>query len=188
MVSIGLVSCWRTGMGNEPMRVRAPGNRSPRPVTAGPAEWSLPASVGTGEIQALTSLGGFAAMMVVMQHFLATAQQHSQTTIPSLVPHGYMAVDLFVVLSGFIMSYTYQEGFRSGGLSAFYPFLHKRVARIVPLNSFAELLINGLRAFLRRAGLAGGRYAPTAHRPTPGSSLAAPAFSSTPACAATTIV
>jgi peptidoglycan/LPS O-acetylase OafA/YrhL len=123
------------------MRVRAPAIRSPWSMATGTAEWSLPASRGTGEIRALTSLRGFAAMMVVMQHFSSTAQQHSQTTIPSLVPHGYMAVDLFFVLSGFIMSYTYLEDFVAGGLSAFSPFLLKRVARIVPLNIFAVLLI-----------------------------------------------
>jgi peptidoglycan/LPS O-acetylase OafA/YrhL len=63
------------------------------------------------EIKPLTSLRGIAAMAVVAQHFSATAQSLTQTTIPSLVPHGYMAVDLFFVLSGFIMCYTYLESF-----------------------------------------------------------------------------
>ena len=58
------------------------------------------------EINALTSLRGIAALAVVLQHFSATAQKHCDVTIPSLAPHGYMAVDFFFVLSGFIMSYT----------------------------------------------------------------------------------
>jgi peptidoglycan/LPS O-acetylase OafA/YrhL len=86
------------------------------------------------EIRALTSLRGLAAMAVVMQHFSATAQLHSAVTIPSLVPHGYVAVDLFFVLSGFIMAYTYEADFEARGLQAFPNFLGKRVARIVPLN------------------------------------------------------
>ena len=73
-------------------------------------------------------------MAVVMQHFSATAQRLSAVTIPSLVPHGYLGVDLFFVLSGFIMSYTYLASFESAGLRAFPAFLGKRVARVVPLN------------------------------------------------------
>jgi peptidoglycan/LPS O-acetylase OafA/YrhL len=86
------------------------------------------------EIKPLTSLRGLAAMAVVMQHFSATAQRICPTTIPSLVPHGYVAVDLFFVLSGFIMSYTYAAGFLEHGLASFPDFLARRVARIVPLN------------------------------------------------------
>lgn len=87
------------------------------------------------EIKALTSLRGIAAMMVVLQHFSATAQRHATVDIPSLVPHGYMAVDLFFVLSGFIMAYTYEADFARRGNLAMPSFLLKRAARIVPLNT-----------------------------------------------------
>ena len=80
-------------------------------------------------------------MAVVLQHFSATVQRHSAATIPSLVPHGYMAVDLFFVLSGFIMAYTYAADFSARGLRAFPEFLLKRVARIVPLSIVTVLLI-----------------------------------------------
>jgi peptidoglycan/LPS O-acetylase OafA/YrhL len=86
------------------------------------------------EIKSLTSLRGIAAMAVVLQHFSATAQRYCVVTIPSLAPHGYMAVDLFFVLSGFIMSYTYLASFEALGLRAFPGFLGRRVARVVPLN------------------------------------------------------
>ncbi len=86
------------------------------------------------EIKPLTSLRGIAAMAVVMQHFSATAQEHCRVTIPSLVPHGYIAVDLFFALSGFIMSYTYAAAFETAGLRRFPDFLARRVARVVPLN------------------------------------------------------
>ena len=94
-----------------------------------------------GELRSLTSLRGLAAMAVVLQHFSATAQEYCRVTIPSLIPHGYVAVDLFFVLSGFIMSYTYYADFREQGIRAFGPFLVKRVARIVPLNMVILLLI-----------------------------------------------
>ena len=86
------------------------------------------------EIKPLTSLRGVAAMAVVMQHFSATAQEHCRVTIPSLVPYGYIAVDLFFALSGFIMSYIYAAAFETAGLRRFPNFLARRVARVVPLN------------------------------------------------------
>jgi peptidoglycan/LPS O-acetylase OafA/YrhL len=82
-------------------------------------------------------------MAVVLQHFSATAQEHCLVTIPSLVPHGYVAVDFFFVLSGFIMAYTYLASFERSGMAAYRPFLAKRFARIVPLN-LAVLLVIGL--------------------------------------------
>jgi peptidoglycan/LPS O-acetylase OafA/YrhL len=105
------------------------------------ADHIAPVSTARDEIVALTSLRGIAAMAVVMQHFSATAQQHSVVTIPSLVPHGYLAVDLFFVLSGFIMSYTYLASFQRHGLIAYGDFLLKRIARIVPLNVAVLMVI-----------------------------------------------
>ena len=93
------------------------------------------------EIKALTSLRGLAAMAVVLQHFSSTAQHHASGWIPSLVPHGYMAVDFFFVLSGFIMSYTYLADFEARGISAFAPFLWKRIARIFPLGIAVTVII-----------------------------------------------
>src|SRR5689334_22075178 len=75
------------------------------------------------ELRALTSLRGIAAMAVVLQHFSATAQEHCRVAIPSLVPHGYVAVDFFFVLSGFIMAYTYLASFEQSGAAAYGPFL-----------------------------------------------------------------
>ena len=93
------------------------------------------------EIKALTSLRGLAAMAVVLQHFCATAQLNASGWIPSIVPHGYMAVDFFFILSGFIMCYTYLAGFETLGLRAYGPFLWKRVARIFPLGIAVTVLI-----------------------------------------------
>ncbi len=93
------------------------------------------------ELRALTSLRGLAAMAVVLQHFSATAAGLSSSWIPSLVPHGYMAVDFFFVLSGFIMAYNYLPGFEANGMQEFRPFLFKRIARIFPLGIAVTVLI-----------------------------------------------
>ncbi|RYY08441.1 MAG: acyltransferase, partial [Alphaproteobacteria bacterium] len=110
------------------------------------------------EIKALTSLRGLAAMAVVLQHFSATAQQNASGWIPSIVPHGYMAVDFFFVLSGFIMSYTYLAAFETAGLRAYGPFLWKRVARIFPLGIAITLIIALLGTAAAPFGLTGLFY------------------------------
>lgn len=93
------------------------------------------------ELRALTSLRGIAAMAVVLQHFAATFQQYCAGNLPSPVPHGYMAVDFFFVLSGFIMCYTYLEDFRERRMDAYAPFIGKRFGRIFPLHAFCVILI-----------------------------------------------
>jgi len=105
------------------------------------------------EIKALTSLRGLAAFAVVLQHFSATAQLNASGWIPSIVPHGYVAVDFFFVLSGFIMCYTYLSGFETLGMKAYGPFLWKRVARIVPLGIAVTALVVLCGSLASLAGL-----------------------------------
>jgi peptidoglycan/LPS O-acetylase OafA/YrhL len=83
-------------------------------------------------------------MAVVMQHFSTTAQLHSRVPIPSLVPHGYLAVDFFFVLSGYIMCYTYLAAFQRLGWGAYGDFLRRRAIRLMPLNAAIALLLLGL--------------------------------------------
>jgi peptidoglycan/LPS O-acetylase OafA/YrhL len=97
-----------------------------------------------GEIRALTALRGIAAMAVVLQHFSSSAQEFAVRAIPSLAPHGYMAVDFFFALSGFIMAYTYADGFEARGWRAYPDFIGRRVARIWPLQAVVVLVLAGL--------------------------------------------
>jgi peptidoglycan/LPS O-acetylase OafA/YrhL len=99
-----------------------------------------------GELRALTSLRGVAALAVVAEHFSATAQPLAAEPIPSLVPRGHMAVDFFFVLSGFIMSYTYAASFLADRPGAYADFLGRRVARILPLHLAVILLVTALGA------------------------------------------
>ncbi len=87
------------------------------------------------EIRALTALRGIAALAVALQHFSAAAQDAASGWIPSLAPHGYMAVDFFFVLSGFIMAYTYADGFERLGARAWPDFFVRRFARIWPVQA-----------------------------------------------------
>ena len=54
--------------------------------------------------------------------------------------HGYLAVDLFFALSGFVMALTYAESFRLRfNLSTQFQFLGRRIARVYPLYLVATL-------------------------------------------------
>ena len=102
--------------------------------------------VGTrrAEIRQLTGVRFLAAIWVVLYHF--------QFMIFGLVPElrpagflfdaGYLAVDLFFVLSGYIIAYQYLAAFPGGrGTPGQYRrFLIKRLARIYPLQLVTLLI------------------------------------------------
>ena len=58
-----------------------------------------------------------------------------------LLPGGYLAVDLFFVLSGFVLSLNYQNAIASGEIS-FRKYLTVRLARLYPL--FVATTVVGL--------------------------------------------
>ena len=89
------------------------------------------------EIRALTSLRGVAALWVLLFH-LELERPVFPTGLRSAlaIGRGYVAVDLFFVLSGFVMALTYAESFRTRPFAVAYPdFLLRRVARVMPLNA-----------------------------------------------------
>jgi len=94
-------------------------------------------------IRPLTSLRFFAALWVVLFHYwphLAVAGT------PSLVAKGYLGVELFFVLSGFILCHVYLPGFEAGRFK-YGDFLWARIARIYPLH-LATLIGIGLMAVI----------------------------------------
>lgn len=100
------------------------------------------------QIGALTSLRGIAATVVVILHF-------AYSTLPAagmiLSRHtrffrdGYLFVDLFFILSGFIMTHVYLESFLMGvNKQNYWTFLRARFARIYPLHLFTLGILVGL--------------------------------------------
>lgn len=84
------------------------------------------------ELKALTSVRGIAAWFVVFFHIrfalgLPEPELH-------LLAKGYLAVDFFFLLSGFVIWMTWGERIRSGGFAAVPGFLQRRIARIWPLH------------------------------------------------------
>lgn len=85
-----------------------------------------------GEIRALTGLRGIAAILVVAYHFQVVPQ--SVVGPPPAIGPGYLMVDLFFVLSGFVMARTYGAAFNDGmSWPRYGGFLEARFARVYPL-------------------------------------------------------
>ena len=107
---------------------------------------------GTPQIPPLTGLRGVSAVWVMLVHFSEVLEQ----LMPGIVIFrpiyslGHLGVDVFFVLSGFIMSHVYEPGRFVLNRSNYVHFLLNRFARLYP-NHLATLFI--------LAGLfAGGRF------------------------------
>ena len=84
------------------------------------------------DIRSLTGVRGIAAVLIVLYHFGNVPLLGPGTAPYYRVPHGYLAVDLFFMLSGFVMAYIYRDAFRADAMAHFRDFLVKRVARLYP--------------------------------------------------------
>lgn len=111
-------------------------------------------------IHALTSLRAFAAAWVVLYHFRldVDALLPGLSPIMPLFDAGYAGVDIFFVLSGFIISYTYLEQLRNPHPGRWLRFLWLRLARIYPLHlltlaAFYLILVPGPWSDLSVEGL-----------------------------------
>ncbi len=88
----------------------------------------------------LTSLRGIAALLVVLFHVkMYFIDGPFSRSVSPFLGHGYLAVDFFLVLSGFIMAFKYHAHFRDGIRARTPDFLAKRIARIFPLHAFVML-------------------------------------------------
>ena len=63
-----------------------------------------------------------------------------------------MGVDLFFMLSGFILSLNYLDGFRTISPRSYWKFLRARLARIYPVHLFTLLLLTAFVLSARGAG------------------------------------
>lgn len=93
-----------------------------------------PITMARGRLDALTGIRGVAALIVVGFHM------HLLTLWPgTLLMRGYVGVELFFVLSGFILSFVYDRAFASG--AATWPrFIALRLGRIYPAYFVVFLL------------------------------------------------
>lgn len=77
--------------------------------------------------QVLDGLRGVAAVIVVWFHL---CEPHATSHLTQLINHGYLAVDFFFLLSGFVIGYAYDDRWDKLTIST---FLRRRFERLQPL-------------------------------------------------------
>lgn len=105
------------------------------------------------ELIALTSIRGVAALWVAIFHFITPINRDVAciSCYFPIVEKSYLAVDLFFVLSGYILTFVYQDKATLINLSGYVKFMRARLARIYPLHFvclFAFLIVAGLPVLL----------------------------------------
>ncbi|AZI24764.1 acyltransferase [Pedobacter sp. G11] len=87
----------------------------------------------------LDGLRGVAALAIVAFHFMEVVFEFSK----NILGHGFLAVDFFFCLSGFVIAYAYDDRLEKMGIMEFFK---SRVIRLHPLVIFGSVL--GLLTFL----------------------------------------
>ncbi len=82
----------------------------------------------------LDGLRGIAALIVVVFHLM---EGHATSHLDQWVNHGYLAVDFFFLLSGFVIGYAYDDRWSQMDFSE---FARRRVFRLQPLVVFGSAL------------------------------------------------
>lgn len=75
----------------------------------------------------LDGLRGVAAIMVVIFHVFET---HSHSHLDQIINHGYLAVDFFFLLSGFVIGYAYDDRWSMMTIGGFFKI---RLVRLQPM-------------------------------------------------------
>jgi len=109
--------------------------------------------VKSGYLSNLTPLRGLAAILVAVFHFEMTTGRFVPAGTTMFFEKSYLMVDLFFVLSGFIMLHVYGRAF-DGGLKKgeLRHFLVARFARTYPLHLFTLLLLVVIVRYLTNWG------------------------------------
>jgi peptidoglycan/LPS O-acetylase OafA/YrhL len=119
-------------------------NLVPSPATellpvAGLPVAAVASPAGKNTLHALTGLRFFAAFAVVLFHYSNDATAGAPVWLRNLLSSGFLAVNLFFILSGFILAYNYlaPDGQLNVSRKEFY---RARFARIYPVYFFGLLL------------------------------------------------
>ena|SRR5579862_8112254 len=107
----------------------------------------------TEYISNLTPLRGIAALLVAVFHFEMAIGRFVPASTTLIFEKSYLMVDLFFVMSGFIMLHAYGDNFKQAiTKNALREFLVARFARIYPLHFFSLMLLVGLVIIFSPAG------------------------------------
>ena len=111
----------------------------------------------SGKIAALAGARAFPPLMVVMFHFSEGHHYSGWRVLDYLATRGYLWVEFFFVLSGFILTHAYWPRLKDLlQRQGYIAFLRARLIRLYPLHLFMLLLILvmviGLRALAAHSG------------------------------------
>ena len=87
----------------------------------------------------LDGLRGVASLVVVAFHLF---EAHAASHADQIINHGYLAVDFFFVLSGFVIGYAYDDRW---GRMTYRDFFKRRLIRLHPMVVMGMLI--GAAAF-----------------------------------------
>jgi peptidoglycan/LPS O-acetylase OafA/YrhL len=94
----------------------------------------------------LDGLRGVASVMVVAFHLF---EAHSTSHLDQLINHGYLAVDFFFLLSGFVIGYAYDDRWTTMRVGNFFK---RRLVRLQPMVVMG-MVIGALLFYLQDSGL-----------------------------------
>ena len=80
----------------------------------------------------LDGLRGVAALLVVFYHIFEGLSFAAGGTVITVINHGYLAVDFFFILSGFVIGYAYDD--RWGKTLTLGNFFKRRLIRLHPMR------------------------------------------------------
>ncbi len=86
------------------------------------------------DLRALTGLRGIAAWFIVFYHIRTGMDGYLPQSIMDVLAKGYLAVDFFFLLSGFVIWLSYSARFATKGTGYSLSFYWRRIARIWPLH------------------------------------------------------
>ncbi|MDQ2721181.1 MAG: acyltransferase [Bacteroidota bacterium] len=93
-------------------------------------------------ISGLTPLRGIAALLVAVFHFNVLIVNFVQPQNSMFLAKSYMMVDLFFIMSGFIIMHVYKDNFAAEvSFRSFKKYILARFARIYPLHLFTLLFM-----------------------------------------------
>lgn len=104
-----------------------------------------------GEIRSLTGIRGIAALVVAIHHFISKyyidrfREKSSESLLDYIAfnyaNHGYLMVELFFILSGFVLALSYNKKFELGlNKNLYKSFMIKRFNRVYPLYFFSTII------------------------------------------------
>lgn len=102
----------------------------------------------------LDGLRGVAALLVVFYHIFEGFSFAGGGTLITVINHGYLAVDFFFILSGFVIGYAYDDRWKKN--LTLKGFFKRRLIRLHPMIIMGAII--GCIAFFVQGGSEMGWY------------------------------